>query len=62
MFEVEIKVKRVEDEFAYYEIIPVGTLNDKYSFCQTSTLENEASLLILAKQVLNEAHVNAVVN
>lgn len=58
MFEVEIKIKRVDGDFAYYEIVPTGEFQDKYSFCQTSTIENEASLLILAKQVLNNMHVN----
>jgi len=54
MFEVEIKIKRIEEVGTYYEVIPIGELSDKMSYCDTHIDLTDQEVCILAKQILNE--------
>jgi hypothetical protein len=52
MFEVEIKIKRIDEQGTYYEIVPIGELNDKLSYC--GYFEGiEEDILLEAKNNLN---------
>jgi len=53
MFEVEIKIKRVEENGTYYEIVPIGELNDKLSYCETFTDKTDLEVLDISKTILN---------
>lgn len=52
MFEVEIKIKRVDELGTYYEIVPIGELNDKLAYCGYFIGIDE-EILIQAKENLN---------
>jgi hypothetical protein len=54
MFEVEIKVKRVDEVGTYYEIVPIGELSDKLSYCDTHEGLTDEEVCILAKSILND--------
>lgn len=56
MFEVEIKVKRTEEIGTYYEIIPIGELSDKLSFCDTLSDKTDEEVLVIAKTILNNIY------
>jgi hypothetical protein len=58
MFEVEIKVKRIDEFGVYYEIVPIGELSDKLSYCDTHTDLSDEEVCILAKQILNDNYAN----
>jgi hypothetical protein len=54
MFEVEIKIKRIDEIGTYYEIVPIGELSDKMSYCDTHEVLTDEEVCILAKTILNE--------
>jgi hypothetical protein len=56
MFEVEIKVKRIEEVGTYYEVTPIGDLSDKLSYCDTHEGLSDEEVCILAKTILNELY------
>jgi len=56
MFEVEIKIKRIEESGTYFEIIPIGDLSNKMSYCDTHEGLSDEEVCILAKTILNENH------
>jgi len=58
MFEVEIKIKRLDENGTYYEIVPIGELNDKLSYCETHNGLTDEEVCILAKQILNYLYVS----
>ena len=54
MFEVEIRIKRTDEYGIYYEIVPIGELNDKLAYCSTHEFDAiDADILIEAKTILN---------
>jgi hypothetical protein len=53
MFEVEIKVKRIDENGTYYEIVPIGELNDKLSYCETLIDKTDLEALEIGKTILN---------
>lgn len=52
MFEVEIKIKRIDEQGTYYEIVPIGELNDKLAYCGYF-VGMEEEILTEAKNSLN---------
>lgn len=56
MFEVEIKVKRIDEIGTYYEIVPIGELNDKLSYCETFTDKTDEDVLSIGKVILNNKY------
>jgi hypothetical protein len=52
MFEVEIKVKRIDEQGTYYEIVPIGELHDKLAYCGYFVGTDE-EILTQAKENLN---------
>jgi hypothetical protein len=56
MFEVEIKVKRIEENGTYFEVVPIGELSDKLSYCDTHEGLSDEEACIQAKQNLNEIY------
>lgn len=59
MFEVEIKVKRIDSIGTYYEVVPIGELNDKLSYCDTLNGLTDEDVCVLAKNILNNINVNS---
>jgi hypothetical protein len=59
MFEVEIKIKRIDENGTYYEVIPIGGLNDKISYCDTHEGLSDEEVCILAKTILNDLYVSS---
>lgn len=53
MFEVEIKEKRIDEIGTYYEVVPIGELNDKLSYCDTLTNKTDLEALEIGKTILN---------
>lgn len=54
MFEVEIKIKRTDENGIYYEVVPIGEYADKLIHCVTKELTAiESEVLTEAKQILN---------
>lgn len=56
MFEVEIKIKRIDEWGTYYEIIPIGQLSDKISYCETLIDKTDEEVLGIAKTTLNRIY------
>jgi hypothetical protein len=56
MFEVEVKIKRVEENGTYFEIVPIGELSDKLSYCDTHEGLSDEEVCILAKTILNDTY------
>jgi len=61
MFEVEIKIKRIDENGTYYEIVPIGELNDKLSYCDTHEGLSDEEVCILAKTILNDIYANSII-
>jgi hypothetical protein len=61
MFEVEIKIKRIDENGTYYEVVPIGVLNDKLSYCDTYSGLSDEEVCILAKQILNDNYANSII-
>jgi len=53
MFEVEIKLKRIDDVGIYYIIVPIGDLSDKLEYCQHYTDKTDEEVLVIGKNILN---------
>lgn len=53
MFEVEIKLKRIDEVGIYYVVVPIGELHDKLEYCETHVNKTDEEVLTLAKQILN---------
>ncbi len=53
MFEVEIKIKRIDDEGTYYVIVPIGDLSNRLEYCQHYTDKTDEEVLAIGKTILN---------
>jgi len=54
MFEVEIKIKRVDDGSIYYVVVPIGEFSERLEFCQHFVDKTDEEVLSIAKPILNE--------
>ena len=54
MFEVEIKIKRVDDGSIYYVVVPIGEFSEKLEFSQHFADKTDEEVLLIAKPILNE--------
>jgi hypothetical protein len=50
---VEIKIKRIDENGTYYEIVPVGELNDKFSYCETFQDKTDEEVLAIGEVIIN---------
>jgi hypothetical protein len=54
MFDVEIKIKRIDEDGTYYVIVPIGDFADKLEFCQHFIDKTDEEVLTYAKPILND--------
>jgi hypothetical protein len=57
MFDVEIKIKKIDDYGTYYVIVPIGDFADKLEFCQHFIDKTDEEVLTYAKPILNDASI-----